>query len=138
MSLRSWGIEPDSGLRGYGADRFAGEGSLVNRLAQNQGYADAGGVVGVGPVTLSTGTPDSGAARAPVRFVTGQTAHGDGLDYRPAAGLPPVGLLEYVQKFSVSTLAAIGLLVVIVMVIRSPRRAFRWIAHSGVKRAGLE
>jgi hypothetical protein len=138
MSLRLYGIVPDTGVRGYGVDRFAAEGSFANRFAQGEGYADAGGIVGVGPITGSSATPDSGAVRGAARVLTGGAARGDGHDYRPAAGLPPVGLLDYIQKFSVSTLAAIGLLVVLVMVVRSPRRALRWIAHSGVKRAGLE
>ncbi|HEY8775806.1 MAG TPA: hypothetical protein VIM33_04910 [Gaiellaceae bacterium] len=134
MSLRLFGIDPQQGAENSGVDRFAAEGSLVDRFSQGQGYGDRGGAVGVGPITGSTATPDSGA----VRVVTGQAARGAGLNYRPANGLPPVGVLEYVQKFSTATLAAIGLLVLLIVVVRSPRHALRWIARSGTRRAGLE
>lgn len=135
MSLRLLGIDPASGARGYGVDRYAAEGSLANRFAQGQGYADDGGTVGVGPVYNAT--LDSGASRA-AAFVQGRAAHGDGPDYRPAAPLPAVGVLEYVQKFSTASLASIGLLVLLVVIARNPRAAFRWIARSGARRAGLE
>jgi hypothetical protein len=142
MSLRRYGIDPEFGYAVLGVAEFADRGSLGNRFPQGQGYADLGGTVGVGPVTLSTATPDSGAVRdaagTAAAFVQGQTAFGSGPDYRPAPALPAVGVLDYVQKFSTATLATVGLLVLLVVLVKNPRGAFHWIARSGVKRAGLE
>ena len=138
MSLRRYGIDPELGVAVMGVEGFADKGSLANRFAQGEGYADRGGTIGVGPVTLSTATPDSGAIRNAADFVQGKTSYGAGPDYRPAPALPAVGVLDYVQKFSTATLAAIGLLVLVVVLVKNPRGAFHWVARSGVRRAGLE
>jgi hypothetical protein len=68
---------------------------------------------------------------------TPASARGEGPSYQPHPYLPRADHLDYVHKFTSTSLLTIGLVLVLLVLLRSPRTAGNLLARGGLKQAGI-
>jgi hypothetical protein len=129
------GLPSDLSLRGYrqSGDNLRARG-LTGALPRGTGQ-----IIGLGSVAYGVEpTGDLGEGVDVPAIISGQAGYGRGDSYTPLPGvLPSKDHLDYVQKFSTAGLLAIGFLMLLVLGILRPRRAFNYLARGAQHHAGV-